>query len=120
MRKVYLKDFLVQTKYLKKKSAMPSYFLIEMLHSFSFKIMEESNFPSLKVSPTIQEELKFFFGSMFYPKEMKKIFCNSNFGSRITDIHKSLYSFSLHKLDYLYTYDSYKLILSHFVDNYEM
>jgi hypothetical protein len=50
---------------------------------------------------------------------MKKVVTDSKKLKQIDEIHSSLYSFSICKLDYLNSYESFSFLLDYFIDNYK-
>jgi hypothetical protein len=102
MRKVYLSDFLKVTSYNRKRYSRPPIFYLEALISYVDKIFANKISNNEENYGKMRDGLAFFMGSLFYPKRMKCIFKSQEIKKKIEELHKSLYSFSILKLDYLY------------------
>lgn len=64
----------------------------------------------------VPENLAFFLGAMFYHKELTNTLVeNCPKIQEIELIHKTLYCFSLKKLNYLYKYEAFHFLLDDFV-----
>jgi hypothetical protein len=69
--------------------------------------------------PLLRKTLIFFFGSLFYPKDMKKSCRDKEAEDKIDQIHGCLSNFSIAKLDFLYQFLPFRYMLHHFVDLYK-
>ena len=116
MRKSLSDDFNKSTNYMKNKFSQKSCEdpLFEMLKNY---VSLKFNFK--KQPQNEQEDLEFFLGAFLYPKQMKKLVKSNIKQKQIDEIHNSLYSFSICKLDYLSTYPAYSLVLSYFIKNFK-
>jgi hypothetical protein len=115
IRKTYLKEFNACTKYVAKRRFVKLPCLIQKLDIYIQKVFkpfaENFNYDFCEVT----NELTNFLGSMFYPNDMHKSKVQGISKKSIDDIHKSLYSFSISKLDYLLQWPSFKVIVHHFM-----
>eukprot|EP00347_Sterkiella_histriomuscorum_P002062 403369617 len=116
MRKSLSDDFNKCTNYMKCKFSQKACQdpLFEMLNKYvSLK------FQVKKQTQTQQDDLEFFLGAFLYPKQMKKLVQSNTKQRQIDEIHNSLYSFSICKLDYLSSYPAYSLVLSFFIKSFK-
>jgi hypothetical protein len=65
-----------------------------------------------------RDGIVFFLGSIFYPKIMRKIYTSSKSQRAVDALHNALYTFSISKLDYLYTWSPYRQVVHHFLDQH--
>lgn len=67
----------------------------------------------------MHESLVFFFGALFYPKDLKKNCCSKQVQAKIDKIHGCLSNFTIAKLDFLYSWVPFRWILHHFMKEHK-
>eukprot|EP00347_Sterkiella_histriomuscorum_P006727 403351665 len=130
VRKQYLTDFNEKTGYIKCKRNRKPQFLLDKLTEYAKLILSAQN-SSMKVNTdiignfatsglTLEQELIFFMGAIFYPKHLKKCYAsNARKKSEIDEIHSSLYKFTVQRLGTLERYGAYHYLLQDFMTNHK-
>lgn len=63
-------------------------------------------------------ELIFFFGALFYPKRMTKVFTDKSLHNIIEMINACLYKFTISRFEFVNEWEAFKLIFIHFKLNH--
>lgn len=118
-RRIYLKLFQQKTAFSHMQKYRPPIYYLSCLT----KLIDSElsmKFEGLRNSCQQEQvlELKFFIGSMLYPKKLAHLLRNKRISAQIQKIHTSLQSFTRSKLNFLLRFPAFRLLLNHFRLNY--
>ncbi|CDW91122.1 UNKNOWN [Stylonychia lemnae] len=119
IRRVYLKEFQEQTRYLKVQQYRDKKYYLVALQKFSEQILSTQKWSYTKNNQEKQDlvkEMSFLLGSMFYPKKMDTLFEDKCSQKLISEINSSLYQFTLKKFDFINGWEAYQILIHHFME----
>eukprot|EP00347_Sterkiella_histriomuscorum_P011814 403370998 len=127
IRKVYLKQFNKFTKFQKQRRYRDEKFLLFSLQEFAQQKLFSDHFKyrfvegkydsvqdSLKDQDSLNLEVMFLLGSMFYPKKMIELTKDEQLSKISENLNSSLYSFSQKKFAFLMQWPAFQLIVLHY------